>query len=704
MWASAALLLLWLTAVQPWCSSGPSFPSSVLPPVALGRPALLRVPSASSVMRCVDAACALPWADVAWLFEGSCYVLSCHQRELCEPQRRPGAQSQLVFLQRERGSQQGRGPALLPPQFWDQFQSSEPGDLEDLRDLVLLGSQQDYTDPDLLMDYPHSNLETDPANQSQLKNGLNQSQLNQSQTANETIPTDQPQRPLQVAVTSQIPPPASSAPPTHSNQEKTSPVPVVSALTSLPVSNAASSESLSVTPDAPPLQSLHTGDTPDAPPPQSLHTGDTPDAPPPQSLHTGDTPDAPPPQSLHTGDTPDAPPLQSLHTGDTPDAPPPQSLHTDSVKAPPSAPPTAVCPSPTAHPDPGSDPPKDPNHKPGPGPSPVAHAGGSYTLLLPDTSLQLRGSVTNVDPATVRWEWSRDLQSPAAGDVLFGSQSSPTLVLVNLVQGSYLFHLRVTDALGRRASATATVEVLPEDGGGEEVEMELQVGVSQVSVSQKDTILSQISALLQVPKTDVQLRGLSGHAQLSTVLRLSVRSGSGAVSGLSVVSRLKTRLLDDGTDFLLFRVLRVDTVVCQLHCSGRGQCDPVSRSCVCDPFWTENLLKTYMGDGESNCEWRVVYVILSGFILVLLILTAAWTFMCCCRKRRPSRVRRKTRYTILDNVDEQERVELRPRFSLKHRSTEHNSSLMMSESELSEDFCREPLRSRTRTKPGLNQD
>lgn len=66
-------------------------------------------------------------------------------------------------------------------------------------------------------------------------------------------------------------------------------------------------------------------------------------------------------------------------------------------------------------------------------------------------------------------------------------------------------------------------------------------------------------------------------------------------------------------------------------------------------------------------------------------------------------MRRKTRYTVLDNMDEQERVELRPKFSesrltvppqleqsspvlvssgVKHRSTEHNCSLMLSESEL----------------------
>uniref|UniRef100_A0A3B3ZL11 KIAA0319-like C-terminal domain-containing protein n=1 Tax=Periophthalmus magnuspinnatus TaxID=409849 RepID=A0A3B3ZL11_9GOBI len=152
--------------------------------------------------------------------------------------------------------------------------------------------------------------------------------------------------------------------------------------------------------------------------------------------------------------------------------------------------------------------------------------------------------------------------------------------------------------------ATATVQVLPGNTRPARV---------QLLVSQRDTVVSQIAALLHVSTSDIQLRRLYGHAQLSTVLRFSVQSPSGPisgpdfdpvsgpVSGPEVVSLLRSHLLSERTDYLLFRVLRVDTVVCQLQCSGQGQCDPVSRLCLCDPFWTENLLRTYLGDGESNC-------------------------------------------------------------------------------------------------------
>lgn len=46
---------------------------------------------------------------------------------------------------------------------------------------------------------------------------------------------------------------------------------------------------------------------------------------------------------------------------------------------------------------------------------PVAHASGSHTLTLPNSSLVLRGSVTSGDQRQIQFLWVRDRQSPAAG-------------------------------------------------------------------------------------------------------------------------------------------------------------------------------------------------------------------------------------------------------------------------------------------------
>ncbi|XP_013889963.1 dyslexia-associated protein KIAA0319 homolog isoform X2 [Austrofundulus limnaeus] len=338
---------------------------------------------------------------------------------------------------------------------------------------------------------------------------------------------------------------------------------------------------------------------------------------------------------------------------------------------------------------------------------PVAHASGSHVLTLPNNSLVLRGSVTHGDQNQVQYHWTRDSQSPAAGVVLFGSETQASLYLTDLVQGTYLFQLKVTDAQARSSTATATVEVRPEPGSGEQVELELLVSVSQVSVSQRDTMVRQLAALIHVLDRDIQVRALQDRTQLSSVLRFSVLGPSGPVPASSLVVLLRKQLLRGKSDFLLFRVLRVDAVVCQLSCSGRGQCDPITKQCACDPFWTENLIRRYLGDGESNCDWRLVLVILSSFLMMIFILTLSWTFICCSRRRNQNQGRRRTRYSILDDMDEQERLQLRPRFSIKHRSTEHNSSLMMSESDLDTDqdsvFSR-PGRTKNRTRTQVAQN
>ncbi|XP_059424227.1 dyslexia-associated protein KIAA0319-like isoform X4 [Carassius carassius] len=312
----------------------------------------------------------------------------------------------------------------------------------------------------------------------------------------------------------------------------------------------------------------------------------------------------------------------------------------------------------------------------------VAHASGSHTLTLPNNSLVLRGSVSNTGTANVSFLWVRDEQSPAAGDVLYGSDHEAFLYLANLVEGTYLFQLRVMDIQGRSSMATATVEVRPDPREREEVELELQVGVAQVSQQQKETVVRQLAALLHVLDSDIALKGLHGQSDISTVFRFSVQGPDGTFPGPKLARLLRNQLLREKSDFLLFKVLRVDTVMCLLLCSGRGQCDPITKSCSCDPLWMENPIRRFLDDGESNCDWSVLYVTISCFVTIIFLLSISWICVCCCKRGRRTKVRKKTKYTILDNMDEQERMELQPKYNIKHRSTEHNSSLMMSESEL----------------------
>ncbi|XP_030905548.2 dyslexia-associated protein KIAA0319 homolog isoform X2 [Melopsittacus undulatus] len=328
---------------------------------------------------------------------------------------------------------------------------------------------------------------------------------------------------------------------------------------------------------------------------------------------------------------------------------------------------------------------------------PRAHAGGKHVLVLPNNSVTLDGSRSADDQGIVSYLWIRDGQSPAAGDVIHGSDHEAVLQLTNLVEGTYTFHLKVTDAKGDSDVDSATIEVRPDPKRNGLVELILQVGVGQLSEQQKDTLVRQLAVLLNVLDSDIKVQKIQAYSDISTAVVFYVQNGhpSKVIKASDVSRTLHLQLLKEKADFLLFKVLRVDTAACLLKCSGHGHCDPITKRCICYQLWMENLIHRYLSDGESNCEWSILYVTVSVFILVVVMVGLAWFCICCCKSRKRTKIRKKTKYTILDNIDEQERMELRPKYGIKHRSTEHNSSLMVSESEFDSDqdtiFSREKI-------------
>ncbi|XP_047589997.1 dyslexia-associated protein KIAA0319 homolog isoform X2 [Lutra lutra] len=327
---------------------------------------------------------------------------------------------------------------------------------------------------------------------------------------------------------------------------------------------------------------------------------------------------------------------------------------------------------------------------------PRAHAGGHRVLVLPSNGITLDGSRSTDDQGVVSYLWVRDGQSPAAGDVISGSDRSAALQLTNLVEGVYTFRLQVVDGQGASDTDTATVEVRPDPRKSALVELILQVGVGQLTEQQKDTLVRRLAALLNVLDSDVKVQKIQAHSDFSTIIVFYIQSGPPfkVLKAADVVRNLHRRLSKEKADFLLFKVLRIDTAGCLLRCSGHGHCDPITKRCVCSQLWMENLIQRYLQDGESNCEWSVFYV--AALALTVLGLTGGVPWLCLyCRRRKRTKIRKKTKYTILDSVDEQERMELRPKRGIKHRSTEHNSSLMVSESEFDSDqdtiFSRERM-------------
>ncbi|KAJ0003632.1 hypothetical protein NQD34_008730, partial [Periophthalmus magnuspinnatus] len=325
---------------------------------------------------------------------------------------------------------------------------------------------------------------------------------------------------------------------------------------------------------------------------------------------------------------------------------------------------------------------------------PTAHVLPSSVVSLPQSTAFLDGSHSTDDKGAVSYMWSRDDSSPSAGDVLNGSDHQAVLFLGNLVPGSYSFTLTVTDSKGQSSKAHGTVDVKPDAFERDLVELILEVPVSSVSQRQRDMLLRQVGVLLGVLDSDIIVRSISAFNEHSTRLVFLVSGGPGRppLAGHSVALGLRNKLRKQKNEFLIFKARRVDTVICQLNCSGHGDCDSFTRRCVCQPFWMENFIRAQFGDQESNCDWSVLYVTITSFVILVGAGTLIWGLVCCCNKRKGKVRRSKSRYKILEE-EEHDSLELHHTEHtgrLKGVAAPTSSALMHSDSDMDSDEPPDP--------------
>uniref|UniRef100_UPI0037E73986 dyslexia-associated protein KIAA0319-like n=1 Tax=Semicossyphus pulcher TaxID=241346 RepID=UPI0037E73986 len=204
MWEKMFLLLLHSleAAVASQCWQGATFSEAVVSP-AVESSGILRVPGVASLPQCVAAGCDLPGYDLAWLFEGRCYVLSCQQRENCSPRERPGADSVLAFLRRTSPQTLVLQSLVRGEPYGGRWRplsrsSEAPGDIQALKDLALFdGARQDFSDPGMLdLEYPEGSQEERGGPGSEVEITTDQMSLKGQEGFNQSEAEDGPERGL----------------------------------------------------------------------------------------------------------------------------------------------------------------------------------------------------------------------------------------------------------------------------------------------------------------------------------------------------------------------------------------------------------------------------------------------------------------------------------------------------------------------------
>lgn len=284
--------------------------------------------------------------------------------------------------------------------------------------------------------------------------------------------------------------------------------------------------------------------------------------------------------------------------------------------------------------------------------SPVADAGKDQVLYLPARTITIDGGKSHDDGLIDSYVWTRAGLSPAAGEVVNGSDHKSMLQLTGLVKGQYTFQLTVTDDKGLTGNDEVTLIVKENPFSLNLVEMYLDIDINKFTEEDKKQLLRKISVLMEVAQEFVVVQQISdvGYKK-GVIVVFYVRDPNvedRRLDGKYVADTLKHKVGDGGKLFDI-TMLRVEPYVCRNKCSGHGFCDQSSKQCVCDAFWTQNILKSHFGNKISNCDWSILYMSVIVFGIVIIFIAMAW-LVCFCVARKKRNIRR-ARYRALRSTD-----------------------------------------------------
>ncbi|TRY71683.1 hypothetical protein TCAL_16200 [Tigriopus californicus] len=237
--------------------------------------------------------------------------------------------------------------------------------------------------------------------------------------------------------------------------------------------------------------------------------------------------------------------------------------------------------------------------------APVADAGEDFAVTLPVNSVYLNGSLSKDDLKVTKWLWTRAPNSLAAGKIVGNTDVQPALLIADLVPGQYTFELQVWDEQGKSSSDSVTLTVKENPEKKNVVQAVFNADIASLTQTQLSNLIqgwvyyciavgnyAVIHFIVVRSTTSINPVGSSPSASSSSSSALDLALDDAAVaSGKKVVKELKSKLKAD-SGLLSFKFLSLDTLICQNECSGHGKCHQATRTCVCEPFWVENFVRT----------------------------------------------------------------------------------------------------------------
>jgi poly(3-hydroxybutyrate) depolymerase len=154
---------------------------------------------------------------------------------------------------------------------------------------------------------------------------------------------------------------------------------------------------------------------------------------------------------------------------------------------------------------------------PPPNVPPVANAGGDQTITLPTNAVTLSGTASSdADGTIVSYAWAK-ISGPALFSI--GNPYAATTAVTNLIQGTYMFQLIVTDNSGATDADTVIVTVNPAP---------LPPNIPPVANAGNDTTIT-------LPNSGLQLSGAASSDPDGGIVSYSWSTVSGP-SGLTIVN------------------------------------------------------------------------------------------------------------------------------------------------------------------------